>query len=143
MAATIRRSRSKPKSSFSRLCKAVSSSPDVDSKTSEKAAWRTTSTFRGSEPMRPVERFAPRRASIGSTRVAIHAGAIPKKSPVNSEVTKANNSTGTDGDALMGISAMPFILGNAKCRIRRVPANATARPAAPPKSESKTLSVRA
>ena len=48
-----------------------------------------------------------------------------------------------EGEALMGTPAMPPTEGNAKCRIRRVPAKAIARPAAPPNSESKMLSVRA
>ena len=39
-------------------------------RTSESAAWKTTSVLRGSEPVRMVERLAPRRASMGSTRVA-------------------------------------------------------------------------
>src|SRR5438876_4833022 len=36
--------------------------------------------LRGSAPVRAVERLTPRRASIGSTRVVIHAGAMPKRS---------------------------------------------------------------
>jgi hypothetical protein len=37
---------------------------------------------------------------------------------------------------------MPLFEGNAKFRIRRVPANATAKPTAPPKNDSTMLSVR-
>ena len=48
-----------------------------------------------------------------------------------------------EGDALMGTPASPGNEGNAKCKIRRVPANAIARPAAPPNNESRMLSVSA
>jgi len=81
-------------------------------------------------------------ASIGSTRVATHAGPIPNATPVNSEITSANISTSTEGDALIGTLAKPANVGNAKWRIKRVPANAIARPVAPPNNESKMLSVR-
>src|SRR5205814_2254093 len=118
------------------------SSPDTDSKTSESTAWNTTSAFRGSEPVRAVDRLAPRRASMGSTRVAIHAGAMPKATPVINETANANSSTGMEGDALMGMLAMPPTGGNAKYKINRVPPNAIAKPAAPPNNESKMLSVR-
>ena len=64
--------------------------------------------------MRAVERLAPRRASIGSTRVAIHAGAMPKATPVISETPKANSSTGMEGDALMGTPAKPRQRGECK-----------------------------
>ena len=49
-----------------------------------------------------VTRLAPRSASMGSTRVAIHAGTMPKATPVMSDMTKANSSTGMEGDALIG-----------------------------------------
>ena len=119
------------------------SSPDADNNTSESAAWNTTRVFLGSEPARAVERLLPRSASIGSTRVAIHAGAMPKAIPAINETPKANSSTGMEGDASMGMPAMSPTLGNASCKIRRAPANAITRPAAPPRNESKMLSVRA
>ena len=118
------------------------SSPDADSKTSESAAWNITSVFLGSEPAPAVERLVPRSASIGSTRVAIHAGAMLNASPVNSDVINANSRIGTEGDALMGTLANPAYEGNAKWRIKRVPTNAMPTPAAPPNNESKMLSVR-
>ena len=48
-----------------------------------------------------------------------------------------------EGEALMGTLANPADEGNAKWSIRCVPTNAIARPAAPPNSDSKMLSVRA
>ena len=101
-----------------------------------------TSILRGSELVRTVERLAPRSASIGSTRVAIQAGVKPKATPVSNETPQANSSTGTEGDALMGMAAIPATGGNAKYKIRRVPSKAISRPAAPPKRESRMLSVR-
>jgi hypothetical protein len=74
--------------------------------------------------------------------VAIHAGPMPNATPVTSEIANANSRTGVEGDALIGTRAKPAKAGNAKWRIRRVHANAIATPAAPPKNESKTLSVR-
>jgi hypothetical protein len=75
--------------------------------TSESAAWNTTSILRESDPVRAVERLVPRSASIGSTRVAIHAGAMPKATPVIKETAKAKSSTGIEGAASMGTPAMP------------------------------------
>ena len=109
------------------------SSPDAESKTSESAAWNTTSVFLGSEPARVVERPAPRSASIGSTRVAIHAGAMPKATPVNERNAEGEQQHRHGRRRAMGTPAMPATVGNANCRIRRVPANAIARPAAPPR----------
>src|SRR2546429_2378932 len=143
MVATTRRSWSNPKFWFCNFPKALVSRPDADSKTSASADWATTRVFLGSEPARAVDRPAPRRASIGSTRVVIHAGAMPKATPVKSEVTVANSSTGMDGDASIGTPANPGNEGNAKWRMRRVPAKAIARPAMPPNNESRMLSVRA
>ena len=99
-------------------------------------------SFLGREPARAVTRLAPRNASIGSVRVAIHAGAIPKATPAIAETPNANSSTGSEGDASMGTPGMPLFEGNAKCKIRRVPANAIAKPAAPPNNDSIMLSVR-
>ena len=122
MFATIRWSCANPKSCSCNLCNEAVRSPAADSKTSERAAWNTTSVFLGIDPARAVERLLPRSASIGSTRVAIHAGAMPKTAPVSSEMASANDSTGMDGDALMGTPAKPSACGNAKYRIRLVPA---------------------
>ena len=80
---------------------------------------------------------------MGSTLALIQAGAIPNAIPVTTEMAKANNSTGVDGAGLIGIPAEPGAVGKAKYRISRVPANATARPAAPPISDSRMLSVKA
>ena len=98
------------------------SSPDAASKTSDSAACTTTIVLREKEPVRAVERLAPRNASIGSTRVAIHAGAMPNATPTIIEIPSANSSTARDGDALIGISAKPRSDGNAKRKIRLVPA---------------------
>ena len=48
-----------------------------------------------------------------------------------------------EGDASIGTPADPGNEGNAKCRIRRVHTNASAKPAAPPNNESTRLSVTA
>jgi hypothetical protein len=53
---------------------------------------------------------------------------MPKPTPVNSEVIRANSRTGMEGEALMGMAPKPENEGNVKWRIRRVPANATSRP---------------
>ena len=55
----------------------------------------------------------------------------------------ANSSTGIEGEASIGMPANPGNEGNANCRIRRVPANAIARPAAPPHNDSRMLSETA
>ena len=66
--------------------------------------------------MRAVERLAPRRASIGSTRVAIHAGATPKATAAINDTPKAKSNTGMEGDALIGIPVAPRADGNAKAK---------------------------
>ena len=48
-------------------------------------------------------------------------------------MAKANSRTGIEGEALIEMFANSGMVANAKCRIRRVPTNAMARPAAPPK----------
>jgi len=128
MVATRRRSCSNPKSWFSRLCKAAVSSPADDSKTSDSAACSATSVFLESEPVRAVDRW--RREALRSDLLVWPSmpEAMPKATPVASEATKANSSTGMEGDAPMGTPAKPADEGNAKCRIRRVPANAIPRP---------------
>ena len=100
------------------------SNPDAASKTSDSAAWSTTRVLREKEPVRAVERLAPRNASMQSTRVAIHAGIMADADPTITEIPRANSSTAGDGDGLMGIAAMPPSDGNANRKIRRVPANA-------------------
>lgn len=115
------------------IVKCSVSKPAADSKTSESAAWNTTSDLRGSDPMGNVERLFPRRASIGFTRVVIHAGAMPNPMPVINETPKAKSRTGMEGDALMGTLATSPSLANAKCKMRCVHPKATARPAAPPR----------
>src|SRR5256885_11887621 len=72
----------------------------------ERLSWQRASSNAGAA--------APRSASMGSTRVAIQAGATPKTNPVNSDVMKANSSTGMEGDASMGTLAKPPNEGNAK-----------------------------
>src|SRR5882762_523207 len=52
------------------------------------------------EACSPVERFEPRKASAGSAFDVIHAGTIPKITPVSNERTKANPSTGSDRQML-------------------------------------------
>jgi hypothetical protein len=118
------------------------SSPAADSSTSESAVCITTSILRDSDPVRAVDRPVPRSASMGSTRVAIQAGAMPNATPVTSETAKAKSSTGTEGEALMGTLPWPAVAGKATCKIRRVPANAMARPAAPPIRERRRLSIK-
>ena len=54
---------------------------------------------------------------MGSARVAIHAGAMPKTTPVISDTANANSSTGTDGEALMGTLPCPAEVGKATCKI--------------------------
>ncbi len=132
MLMTVRPFCSKPKFWFSRFRNAAVSRPDADNSTSESAAWQTTSVLRAKAPERCVDRFPPRSASMGSTRALIHAGATPNAIPVTSEQRNANASTGIEGTGLMGTGANPGGVANMKCRIRRVPTNATARPTAPP-----------
>ena len=57
-----------------------------------------------------------------------------------SEIPNANSKTGMEGEVLIGTAV---IVSNAKRSIRRLPANATARPKAPPSKESTRLSVKA
>ena len=92
--------------------------------------------------MRTIERTEQRNASIGSTRIDIHAGAIEKQSPVAMDVARAKSKTGTEGDASIGTAATPCNEGNANRQIRLVLANAMARPAPPPANPSRMLSRR-
>jgi len=58
---------------------------------------------------------------MGSARVAIQAGTVPKAIPVASEIANANDITGTEGHASIGIPAMPGMDGNTALKITRVP----------------------
>ena len=93
-------------------------------------------------PARAVARLAPRSDSIGSTRVAIHAGAMPKTTPVTSEVSKANSSTGMEGDALMGTLADPGTRGTRNAESGACRQTRSRDPPTPPNRESKMLSMR-
>ena len=90
---------SNPKFWCSRLRRLWPSSAAADSNTSDIAACSTTSDFWAQEYPPPTERFAPRNASTGSTCEVIHAGAIPKTTPVNTEIPRVNSSTGPEGVA--------------------------------------------
>ena len=63
--------------------------PAAQSRTTDTAAWATTSPFWARVVCRPVERLAPRSASMGSACAASHAGATPKSRPVSRDVAKA------------------------------------------------------
>src|SRR5690348_11272080 len=92
----------------------------------------------GNDELSRVERFTPRRASAGSEREVIHAGTMPKITPVKIDTSKEKPNTGSDGVALIDEY---FESGKAKVRIVRVPAYATASPSAPPMQPKSTLST--
>ena len=85
-------------------------------------------------------RPAPRSASIGSVRVANHAGAAPKTMPVTSARPNANASTSGDGRVSIGRNVAP---ANASASSSRAAPIATTRPAMPPATASSTLSTSA
>src|ERR1051326_2402244 len=130
---------SKPKLRCCMLFKLRVSSPAAHNSTSERAACMITNDFCPSVPFRPVERPAPRKASAGFVLAVIHAGAIPKRSPVKTDVAKANARTGSEGDAWIGTYSFP----KARRKIMLVPPKAIAIPANPPMIANTTLSVSA
>ena len=82
----------------------------------------------------------PRKASAGSVRVANHAGAAPKITPVTSASPNASAMTTSDGTGLIGRKCA---LRNASVSSSRAAATATRSPTMPPPVARRTLSVRA
>ena len=72
-----------------------------------------------SEAPEAVVRVPLRRASAGSACAAIHAGAMPKRTPVTSESAMAKPMTVGEGAALMVMLAAP---GKASASSMRAPA---------------------
>ena len=110
----------------------------VASKTTDNAAWKTTSDFCGSDARSRVARLTPRSASAGWECDESHAGPVPNRIPVTSETRNAKPRTGKEG---LGSMTMARACGNAHARIMRQAAYATATPASPPMQASSTLSV--
>ena len=73
------------------------------SRTTDKATCRMTSPRCGSEERSPVERFTPRRASAGCACDDIHAGAVPKTTPVSKRNEECEPNTGSEGLAWTGM----------------------------------------
>ena len=102
---STRPSRLKPKSCPSRLPRLRPSIVEPATSTTESVACTTSSALRANEARSPAVRPEPRSASIGSVRVANHAGAVPKSSPVTSARLVAKASTSGDGVVSIGSEA--------------------------------------
>ena len=85
-------------------------------------------------------RPAPRSASIGSVRVANHAGAAPNTMPVSSARPNAKPSTSGAGRVSIGRKVVP---ANASASSSRAVPTATTSPAMPPAMASRMLSTSA
>ena len=131
---------SKPGSSRRRLLRLRAKSPAPTSSSRDKATWATTSTRRRRPAAPPTTDVASSfSVAAAAGRVAWSAGARPKTMPVSSATARVKMPTRRSGCAV---------------RVRRASSNGSARsssspvqtarktPAAPPSSESSTLSVR-
>ena len=101
---------------------------------------RTSSALRANEARSPAVRPEPRSASIGSVRVANHAGAAPKSSPVSSARPVAKASTSGDGVVSIGRMVAPEKASDSSSRAAAI---ATISPAsAPPIDEHHAFDQR-
>src|ERR1700733_9739752 len=97
----------KPKSWARRLLRLRSNRPAEHSRTTESAAWVTTSTRCGAELESFIVREVPRMAEAGSVLVEIHAGIAAQRTAVTSAASTAKPSTGKDGFTSTGTNSDP------------------------------------
>ncbi len=123
--------------SLLRLC---ANRPAPTSSTSERLACRITSpSLQQGSSRRSRPSPAPQGIRTHCACAAIHAGATPNSTPVNSASTNANPTTVSDGLAWIGTVVAPRKCES--CSSIRVPAYASPKPSRPPMQASSTLSV--